>query len=63
MYFYVTGTLFMDNLLPNFRVTEGRMHNFISVFGIFFPSATGILAGANISGDLKVCNSIDLNNN
>ncbi|ESO08644.1 hypothetical protein HELRODRAFT_74876 [Helobdella robusta] len=40
---------FVDNFTPDFR--DG--HSFFSVFGIFFPAATGILAGANISGDLK----------
>lgn len=43
-----------ENLQPDFR--DG--HDFFSVFSIFFPAATGILAGANISGDLKVSGKI-----
>lgn len=43
-----------ENFYPDFRYSEGVSHNFFSVFSIFFPAATGILAGANISGDLKV---------
>jgi len=43
---------FKTNFFPNYRRDEGEDHDFFSVFSIFFPAATGILAGANISGDL-----------
>ncbi|KRZ50262.1 Solute carrier family 12 member 1 [Trichinella nativa] len=39
---------FMKNLLPEFRG-----ETFFSLFSIYFPAATGVMAGANISGDLK----------
>ncbi|CAK9815935.1 Bumetanide-sensitive sodium-(potassium)-chloride cotransporter [Anthophora quadrimaculata] len=45
--------LFKENFYPDYRYSEGVEHNFFSVLAIFFPAATGILAGANISGDLK----------
>ena len=48
----IVGT-FADNFVPQFEDGE----SFFSIFAVFFPAATGILAGANISGDLKVCNN------
>lgn len=47
-----TADIFAANFVPNWRGQEG---SFFGMFSIFFPSATGILAGANISGDLRVC--------
>ncbi|XP_046400553.1 bumetanide-sensitive sodium-(potassium)-chloride cotransporter-like [Ischnura elegans] len=49
----LNGTLLAHNFWPDYRENDGQMQSFFSIFAIFFPSATGILAGANISGDLK----------
>lgn len=50
----VTGEAFKQNWGSNYKFSEGVDQNFFSVFAIFFPSVTGLQAGANISGDLKV---------
>lgn len=47
------ASLIQENFNSDYRVSEGMQQNFFSVFSVFFPAATGILAGANISGDLK----------
>ncbi|XP_057662624.1 bumetanide-sensitive sodium-(potassium)-chloride cotransporter isoform X1 [Diorhabda carinulata] len=47
------STTFVENWGPMYRKKDGINYNFFQVFAIFFPSVTGIQAGANISGDLK----------
>ena len=48
-HFYGRSSIARENLYPDFSSGE----NFFTVFTIFFPATTGILAGSNISGDLK----------
>ncbi|XP_057378001.1 bumetanide-sensitive sodium-(potassium)-chloride cotransporter-like isoform X1 [Daphnia carinata] len=45
--------LLAENWEPAYTVTSGQLQNFISVFSVYFPACIGILAGANVSGELK----------
>jgi hypothetical protein len=46
--------LIRENWSPGYTFTDGQMQDFFSVFSVYFPAGIGILAGANVSGDLKV---------
>lgn len=41
---------FAANMKHDYRFSEGLSQNFLTVFSIYFPSVTGIQAGANICG-------------
>ncbi|XP_070556312.1 solute carrier family 12 member 8-like [Ptychodera flava] len=43
----------IENLRNNTKPDYTDGHNFFTVFGVFFPTATGVMAGINMSGDLK----------
>lgn len=48
-------TTLTTNLYPDYKLdyTTGTPTDFATVFGVFFTGVTGVLAGANISGDLE----------
>ena len=53
--FIAVASVFAENLLPDWRG-----YSVVSLFAIFFPSATGILSGCNLSGQIKVLEGLML---
>lgn len=54
MFLNFSAELFNENWNADYVYNSGQLQNFFSVFAIYFPAGIGILAGANVSGDLKV---------
>jgi len=54
LFYLPTVETFKSNVGPDYRNYQEVDHDFFSVFAVFFPAVTGIVAGANLSGDLKV---------
>ncbi|XP_063543033.1 solute carrier family 12 member 9 [Cydia strobilella] len=59
-YFNYTGlssATLLSNLYPkygrDYSTTHGEFADFASVFGVLFTGVTGVMAGANMSGELK----------
>jgi len=51
---YIPVKTFQQNWYSDYRIDDNVQQSFFTIFAVFFPSVTGIQAGANISGDLKV---------
>jgi len=47
------GQFDVSNLQVNWQSGYGERSSFLMMFALFFPAATGIMAGANMSGDLR----------
>ena len=46
--------VFKENVGSDYHdYKNGEDIDFFTLFGVFFPAVTGIVAGANLSGDLK----------